>query len=173
MNRKNTIKIIGFFYFFLSCYFAFLLRNILPIELFNLIIIICISTDLGGFFFGKVLKGPKLTKISPKKTYSGMVGSFILSITVSIVYIEYFNLSSLILMNFSIFNIHNSIFNQVTFIILISLISQVGDLVISYFKRLSKIKDTGKLLPGHGGLLDRVDGIIFAIPFSYLLFKLS
>ena len=53
----------------------------------------------------------------------------------------------------------------------ISLISQIGDLVISYFKRKAKIKNTGKILPGHGGILDRVDGIIFAIPASYLLFN--
>jgi len=138
--------------------------------------IICISTDLGGYFFGKIFKGPKLTKISPKKTYSGVIGSFIFSLIFSLLYkhLFIFNLSTTI--SLPIFNENKLYYNIlfIMFVIIISLISQLGDLFISYFKRLSKVKDTGKLIPGHGGLLDRVDGIIFAIPASYIfLFNLN
>jgi phosphatidate cytidylyltransferase len=117
---------------------------------------ICASTDIGGYIFGKIFKGPKLTKISPKKTYSGVIGGYLLSI---IFYYSFINLQY--------GNEINS--NDLVFILLISTISQLGDITISYFKRLSKIKDTGKILPGHGGLLDRVDGMIFAFPFSYAI----
>ena len=120
------------------------------------ITIICISTDIGGYLFGKTFKGPKLSKFSPNKTYAGMIGGYLLSI-----------LSVIILNNF-IFS-EDFLINQFIFVILISSISQLGDIIISYFKRLSKIKDTGKIIPGHGGLLDRVDGMIFAFPFSYLI----
>ena len=116
---------------------------------------VCISTDIGGYLFGKIFKGPKLTKISPNKTYSGMIGGYFLSL----IFLSYF------------FNWDN---NQVTiywFIatILLSTISQIGDIIISYFKRLSKIKNTGKIIPGHGGLLDRIDGMIFAFPLFYFI----
>jgi len=117
---------------------------------------ICVSTDIGGYIFGKIFKGPKLTKFSPNKTYAGMIGGYILSIV-----------STIILTNFY-FNDDFAI-KLFIFVILISTISQLGDIIISYFKRLSKIKDTGKIIPGHGGLLDRVDGMIFAFPFSYLI----
>ena len=123
---------------------------------------ICISTDLGGYIFGKTFKGPKITKISPNKTYSGMVGSFLLTVTFYILlnYLKkYFELN----LQFSVYNLF--------LIILISCTCQLGDLIISYFKRLSNLKDTGSIIPGHGGLLDRIDGIIFAIPLSYMLIK--
>ena len=109
--------------------------------------------------FGKTIGGKKLTTISPNKTISGLVGSFIFSIIPLILftYLDYYNLE---------FNLNNFIF-----CLSISLISQIGDLFISYIKRKANIKDTGKILPGHGGILDRVDGIIFALPFSYLLLK--
>ena len=126
---------------------------------FLFVIIICISTDIGGYLFGKFFKGPKLTKISPNKTYSGMIGSFFLSI-VSINFFYYF----------SFFENFTSFTNKTMLIVfLISVISQIGDMTISFFKRLSKVKDTGKIIPGHGGLLDRIDGMIFAFPFSYLI----
>ena len=141
--------------------------------MFILILIICVFTDLGGYIFGKILKGPKLTKISPKKTYAGAFGGFILSIIIALLFTKYTELGTLVYLNLSIWigdlfdiKIINIFF---IFVLFISLVSQVGDLIISYFKRLAKVKDTGNLIPGHGGLLDRVDGIIFAIPASYLL----
>ena len=123
-----------------------------------LILLTCISTDIGGYVFGKVFKGPKLTKISPNKTYSGMFGSFLLSLILAIIYLYFVGIK------FST--------QVIIFILLISFVSQVGDLIISFFKRKSKIKHTGKILPGHGGLLDRIDGMIFAFPFMYILLKI-
>ena len=111
------------------------------------LISISITTDIGGFVFGKIFKGKKLTKISPKKTYSGMIGSFITStIIVYFVFKNYFENDYLFLI-----------------ILMISAISQFGDIFISYLKRKNKKKDTGLILPGHGGLLDRFDGIIFSL----------
>ncbi len=171
MNKKYFIKIIGIFYLFLAFCSAYLLREKLSIEIFLFILIICVFTDLGGYVFGKILKGPKLTKISPKKTYAGVVGGFILSIIAAFIYSKSLVVeSSIVYFNFSIKVEENLVSHKLfLFILYISLISQVGDLIISYFKRLAKVKDTGDLLPGHGGLLDRLDGIIFAIPMSYLL----
>ena len=126
---------------------------------FLFIILICILTDLGGYTFGKIFKGPKLTKISPNKTYSGVVGSFLFSIVVGILFLEY---------------IDNNLLEKDPIkiplgILFISLISQLGDLIISYFKRKAKLKDTGNILPGHGGLLDRLDGMIFVVPTIFIL----
>ena len=110
--------------------------------------------------FGKIFKGPKLTSISPNKTYMGMFGGFILSIVLAILFFQIFlNLNE------------NSLFQYKIYIlaILISSVSQLGDIVISYFKRIYNVKDTGNIIPGHGGLLDRIDGMIFAFPFSYIV----
>jgi len=126
---------------------------------FILILLICIFTDIGGFLFGKLFQGPKLTKISPKKTYSGVVGSFLMPIIVINIYINITSIELIYEMNFKFY----------VMILLISAISQIGDLTISYFKRLSKIKDTGKIIPGHGGILDRIDGMIFVFPLLNLL----
>ena len=124
--------------------------------IFIYLLSVCIMTDLGGYIFGKFFRGKKLIKISPNKTYSGLIGSYILS---SIVFV-YFNLK----FNFS------SSFLIITF--LVCSISQIGDLFISYLKRKAKVKDTGVLLPGHGGILDRIDGIIFALPIGINLLYL-
>ena len=121
------------------------------------IIMICIFSDIGGYFFGKTFKGKKLTKISPNKTYSGMFGSFILSIFFALGFSYYFNLENLK--------------NYLIISFFVSLVCQLGDLFISYLKRKSKVKDTGNILPGHGGILDRIDGILFAMPFGILLIK--
>ena len=162
MIKKNSNKIFGLLFFLIAFYSAFQIREIHGFELFIFILSVCIFTDLGGYFFGKFFKGPKLTKISPKKTYSGVIGSFVFPLLFFFVYNNYTNL------NF------NEIFNLDLFllIILISFTSQFGDLIISYFKRVAKIKDTGKILPGHGGILDRIDGIIFVIPILFFLSKL-
>ena len=160
MNKKNLFKFFGITYLIAVSSLAYLLRENFGLYIFIFVIMICIFTDIGGYVFGKIFKGPKLTKISPNKTYSGVFGSFLLSLVSGIFYVNYLSISSLPI---------NSIFRVSILILIISLISQVGDLIISYFKRKAKIKNTGKILPGHGGLLDRVDGIIFAIPASYLL----
>jgi phosphatidate cytidylyltransferase len=160
LNKKNElIKSFGIIFLILSFYFAYLLRLEQGFKIFLFIILISILTDIGGYIFGKTFKGPKLTKISPKKTYAGLIGSFFLSIMGGLIFVELVDLKSDLFL--------------FSFILIVSLVSQVGDLVVSYFKRLAKIKDTGKILPGHGGLLDRIDGIIFVIPFTYIYLKLA
>jgi len=158
MTKNKNYFLLGLAFLILSFLSAFLLRNIF-LKDFILVILICISTDIGGFVFGKIFKGPKLTKISPNKTYSGMIGSFFLSIIFALIYTNYYDL---------VYWTDDILFIAV---ILISSISQIGDLTISYFKRKSKIKNTGKIIPGHGGLLDRIDGMLFAIPFAFILFN--
>ena len=158
LAKNKNYFLLGLIFLILSFLSAFLLRNIFLND-FILVILICVSTDIGGFVFGKIFKGPKLTKISPNKTYSGMIGSFFLSIISALFYTNYYGL---------IYLTDNVLLIAV---ILISFISQIGDLTVSYFKRKSKIKNTGKIIPGHGGLLDRIDGMLFAIPFAFILFK--
>ena len=127
-------------------------------ELFPLIfvILISISTDVGGYIFGKIFKGPKLTRISPNKTYAGMFGGYLLSLICLIV-----------ITNFIDYSIKT--FQLILITILLSTVSQVGDIIVSYFKRQANIKNTSNLIPGHGGLLDRIDGMIFAVPALYLI----
>ena len=115
-------------------------------------------SDIGGLVFFKTFKGRKLTKISPNKTIAGVFGSFIFSFILIPIFYNYF-------FNYNIFNI-------ILITILISLTSQLGDLFISFLKRKAQVKDTSDILPGHGGFLDRTDGIIFAIPVGILLFNL-
>ena len=152
MVKKINYKITGFIFLIFS-FFSFYnltINNIVLIPLF-----ICISTDIGGYIFGKVFKGPKLTKISPNKTYTGMIGGFFLSLLTILLYFDYLDYTVTITWFITT--------------ILISSVSQIGDIIISYFKRLSKIKNTGNIIPGHGGLLDRIDGMIFAFPIFYLV----
>ena len=118
--------------------------------IFIYLLLVCVMTDLGGYIFGKFFQGKKLTNISPNKTYSGLIGSYILSNIVFIYFFFKFNFS----------------YSFLIFTFIICSISQVGDLFISYLKRKAKVKDTGTLLPGHGGILDRIDGIIFALPIG-------
>jgi len=158
MTKNKNYFLLGLIFLIVSFLSAFLLRNIFLND-FILVILICISSDVGGFVFGKLFKGPKLTKVSPNKTYSGMIGSFFLSIISALLYTNYYDL---------VYWTDNILLIAV---ILISSISQIGDLTVSYFKRKSKIKNTGKIIPGHGGLLDRIDGMLFAIPFAFILFK--
>ena len=161
-KKKELTRILGLFFLFFSFYSAIYLRQYIGLNFFLFLIIVCIFTDIGGYLFGKILKGPKLTKISPNKTYSGVVGSFFISLIIGFIYIKYLGQKSKILLN-------NDPEFVVLLILFISLISQIGDLIISYFKRQAKLKDTGKILPGHGGFLDRLDGIIFVLPVIYLI----
>jgi phosphatidate cytidylyltransferase len=147
-------------YLSLFVYFVFLIESHLTdLKIYLLYsVLIAILSDIGGLIFGKTFKGKKLTKISPNKTISGSIGSFVLSIF--LIPIFYNNLI---------------IYDFLTLLILtiaISLTSQLGDLFISYLKRKANVKDTSDLLPGHGGLLDRVDGIIFAAPLGVFLLNL-
>ena len=171
MNKKNIIKIIGIIYLFVAFYFAYLLREKFSIGIFILILIICIFSDLGGYVFGKTFRGPKLIKISPKKTYAGAVGSFILSLISAIIYTTSTQIGVAAYINLSIWTDNNLVLDNMffLFILFISFINQAGDLIVSYFKRKARVKNTGSLLPGHGGFLDRIDGIIFAIPISYIM----
>ena len=156
--KKNILKFLFFMYllFFLKIIIDDFMLNYPNIS-WNLVFVItiCILTDIGGYLFGKTFKGKKLTKISPNKTYSGMIGSFFLTLLFTTTY------------NYTI----NFVDFKIIFLIsiLISAISQIGDLLFSYLKRKSKVKDTGNILPGHGGILDRIDGIIFALPLGLIL----
>ena len=159
--KLPILNIITFFYiFFVFCNLSYEIHRSEGPIFFLYVISICFFTDIGGYVFGKIIGGKKLSKISPNKTIAGTFGSFILSIIPLIIVIKFYYLD----IEFNITNI--------IFCLIISLISQLGDLFISLIKRKAKIKDTGNLLPGHGGILDRVDGIIFAVPFSYFLLKL-
>ena len=123
------------------------------------LISICICSDIGGLLFGKIFKGKKLTKISPNKTISGSIGSFVLSLFLIPIF---YSLSQ---------DKFNNFVDMIILTILVSFICQVGDLFISFLKRKAKVKDTGDLLPGHGGVLDRVDGMIFAIPSGMVIWN--
>jgi len=154
----SLIKFIGILYLIFVFLTALFLRGDNGIYLI-FILSICAFSDIGGFIIGKIIGGKKLTKISPNKTISGSVGSFIFSVIPILV----FDFENLIFLNYKI------TFNEIYLCLMISLICQIGDLIISFFKRLNKIKNTGNILPGHGGILDRIDGIIFCIPSIYLL----
>tara|TARA_B100000902_G_scaffold28955_1_gene34816 strand:- start:779 stop:1444 length:666 start_codon:yes stop_codon:yes gene_type:complete len=168
-KRKILYKSIGIIFLIFSFYSAFVLRTYAGLNFFLFIILISIFTDIGGYIFGNFFKGPKLTKISPNKTYSGAIGSLLMPVFAGLLYIQYIKLPLGILVPLKLDTLSNNFdLNFLIMILSISIISQLGDLTISYFKRLSKIKDTGKILPGHGGLLDRLDGLIFVIPISYL-----
>ncbi len=160
MIKKNDyIKLLGTIFLLFSFYSAFYIRENLGLNFFLFVVLICMSTDIGGYVFGKIFKGPRLTKISPSKTYSGAIGSFIFSVVAGLLFIKYIENKFL----------ETGSIKILISILIISLISQLGDLIISYFKRKAKLKDTGKILPGHGGLLDRIDGLIFVMPIIFLL----
>ena len=121
-------------------------------------IIICIATDIGGLVAGKIFKGRKLTKISPNKTYSGLYGSFFFAYLAMFLSINYLDIKTIIIL-------------IITFSV--CLLSQLGDLFFSFLKRKAKVKDTGNLLPGHGGILDRIDGIIISVPINLFIYNIS
>ena len=168
MSKRLKYHLFGYILLCISFYSVFRLRNHFGDEslaLFLFVLLICIFTDLGGYIFGNIFKGPKITSISPNKTYSGMIGGYFCSFTIILFVFVYSKLLFDVSFKWSI--------ETFIYVFLISTVSQVGDLIISYFKRLSKIKDTGKIIPGHGGILDRIDGMIFAFPFSYIVFNFS
>ena len=162
LSKNNLLKFFGSIFLVISFYTMFRIRNEFDRDYFHFffVLLFCVLTDIGGYIFGNIFKGPKLTKISPKKTYSGVIGSFLLSLIFTNLFLDF-------LSNVETFEFTKKMF---LFILLISLVSQIGDIIISYFKRKSKIKDTGTIIPGHGGILDRIDGMIFALPFSYVFF---
>ena len=149
MNSIFSIFVSVFCYLFLFFSFNAQLKLILFIILLG-----CIFSDIGGYLFGKTFGGPKLTKISPNKTIAGSVGSLLISATtVFVLFFIFFGIYSL----------------NILFVGLItSLACQTGDLFFSYLKRKAKFKDFGKYLPGHGGVLDRLDGIFFGVPSGLL-----
>ena len=142
----------------------YLAENFLWLLLWVIILVIC--SDIGGYVFGKIFKWKKLTKISPKKTLSGVLGSFIFSL-LSVFIIQ------IIVENLQVVPRDNFLQAEFFFLaIVFSLVAQAGDLTISYFKRLEKIKDTGKILPGHGGIFDRIDGLMFVVIVTFVFYKL-
>ena len=159
--KNRLFCYLGILFLIYSFYTAYKLYNFDSNYVnFIFVLLICISSDVGGYIFGKIFKGPKLISISPNKTYAGVFGALILTIISIFLFIKWLNLfPEELSISYKVF----------LFGILISIISQLGDLIISYFKRLYKIKNTGNILPGHGGILDRVDGMIFAFPFYYML----
>ena len=165
MRKGKSYYYSGIIFVVYSFYTIFLIRDLNNNYVnFFFILSVCISTDVGGYVFGKIFKGPKLISISPNKTYAGLFGSIILTI-----------LSTIFLFEKGFFFRFETNVTYLTYLlaIMISIMSQIGDIVVSYFKRLSNMKDTGNIIPGHGGLLDRADGVIFAFPFTYLIFSTS
>ena len=156
---KIMLNILFMFYIFSFCliflFFSYYhgFKIILYITLLG-----CIASDIGGFIFGKLLKGPKLTRISPNKTYSGSFGSIISSIIIVLICAYYF---------FGYLNLKILIIGAI-----ISVLCQIGDLLFSFLKRKAKVKDTGNFFPGHGGVLDRLDGIFLGVPFGLVIFIL-
>ena len=192
LNEKKALKsfiiiVPAFIYLFIILQFStFALRgeSLESVIFFIIILCICICSDTGGYVFGNTIGGKKLTKISPNKTISGSLGSFIFSLLPLFL----FNFQNYFDSHFDLdFKVYNwdfvsvpseyETFNfeislkSILFCLIISLSCQLGDLFISYFKRLNNVKDAGTVLPGHGGLLDRIDGIIFAIPTAFILIK--
>ena len=160
ISSRFLCKTISLLYLSLLIYLIIYIKLSKP-EMYVILIYaisISIMTDIGGLVIGKIFKGKKLTKISPQKTISGSLGSFIFSIALIPIFIQY-------LPDYSILNI-----SLIT--LFISLTSQIGDIFISYLKRKAKVKNTSDLLPGHGGVLDRIDGIIFTIPVIFLIFNI-
>ena len=147
------------FLFLVEPWFSIVSSIFLDVDLGVILFILlfgCIGSDIGGFIVGKTFEGPKLTKISPKKTISGAFGSILFTIITICILIFYF---------FKNFN-----YNIILISIFTSISCQLGDLFFSYLKRKAKIKDTGNILPGHGGILDRLDGILFGIPIGFISF---
>ena len=147
-------------YLIIFCIFIFYCSNILQLKIIVFLLLFgCIASDVGGFIVGKTFKGPKLTKISPNKTYSGAIGSFLFTFLILSIFIFIFKVK------FS--------YNVAILAFFTSLSCQIGDLFFSFLKRKAQIKDTGNFLPGHGGILDRVDGMLFGVPVGFTTLVLT
>ena len=158
LRNKIFIAISSFLfisYTFLFSVMFFILNNFIQLKFILFVILLgCVASDLGGYIFGKIFKGPRLTKISPNKTYSGAIGSLVCTIVLMHIFFSYF---------ISLNNFQVIIIGLVT-----SIFCQLGDLFFSYLKRKAKIKDTGNFFPGHGGVLDRIDGILLGLPIGFI-----
>lgn len=155
----TLVNIFFTIYVFSFCLIFVFFSNFIGLKIiFYISLLGCIASDIGGFIFGKTFKGPKITKISPNKTYSGSIGSICFSI-VTVIFLT-FNFYSLIDLNIILLGI------------IISIFCQIGDLLFSFLKRKAKIKDTGNFFPGHGGVLDRIDGILLGVPFGIIAITL-
>tara|TARA_Y100000768_G_scaffold387930_1_gene381059 strand:- start:2702 stop:3352 length:651 start_codon:yes stop_codon:yes gene_type:complete len=154
-----TTNILFIIYIFIFCALFFLFSNLIHLKIILFTILLgCIASDIGGYIIGRIIKGPKLTKISPNKTISGAVGSLIFSaMMISILFFYYFEIINIKIIFIGIFT---------------SIGCQLGDLFFSYLKRKANMKDTGNFLPGHGGVLDRLDGILFGLPIGFVSFIL-
>ena len=162
-RKKTTILFLDLI-LILSLYSIYYLSDLNEISFYILlwIIILVVCSDVGGYVFGKIFKWKKLTKISPRKTLSGVFGSFIFSLFSVFIANTMLSSSQVIPIDF----LDPKFFFLA---IIFSLIAQAGDLTISYFKRIEKVKDTGKILPGHGGILDRIDGLMFVVILAFVL----
>ena len=166
--KKTPIKLFLSLILILSLFSTYYLREVGPLLLY-FAIAISISSDIGGYVFGKIFKGKKLTKISPNKTISGVFGSYFFSFLSLYLYQYYLEAIGGPRLNIAfVFGI-----NEILLTVILSTISQVGDLTISYFKRIDKIKDTGKILPGHGGIFDRIDGLVFVVILTFVLYYVT
>ena len=154
----NILSLLYLIIFSLLIFFSVSQDNLKLIILF--LFSICICSDIGGLLFGKYFKGKKLTKISPNKTISGSIGSFALSLILVPIFNNYLKYQSI------------NLYDLIMITLIVSFLCQIGDLFISFLKRRAKIKDTGNILPGHGGLLDRIDGMLIAIPFGMIISKI-
>ena len=165
-KRKTIIIfpiILSFLFLLIFIYTAYKFRIEKGAAAILFVLGVCIFSDIGGYIIGKSLGGKKLTRISPNKTISGSFGSFLFSL---------FPLGIIMILSIQLtFQEFNPSEKHILYCLLVSLSCQLGDLIISYFKRLAKVKDTGKILPGHGGMLDRIDGVIFAIPITILIIQ--
>ena len=167
-NKKNKIFIFNFFSFLYLTIFVFIgydLYSSPPVGLL-FFLSICIFSDTGGYIVGKLIGGRKLTKISPNKTLSGSIGSFLFSIIPAFILLKIYKQTD------SLMYFNENITLLIVTCLFLSFICQLGDLFISFFKRQANLKDTGTLLPGHGGLLDRIDGIIFVVPVAFIIDKI-
>jgi len=160
-RKKSAIYLSNLISFCYLIFFIFISHDFIRINI-TVILLICIFSDIGGYVIGKSVGGKKLTKISPNKTVSGSLGSFVFALIPIIFIFLYFDIVHNYELDYGIL---------IVFTFLTSFICQAGDLFISFFKRKAKVKDTGTILPGHGGLLDRIDGIIFALPAAVILSK--
>ena len=164
-KKLLLFKFVSFFYLIIFVVIGYDLYSSPPVSLL-FFLSICIFSDTGGYIVGKLIGGRKLTKISPNKTLSGSIGSFLFSIIPAFIFLTIYKKTE----NLIYYNENLTLL--IATCLFLSLICQLGDLFISFFKRQANVKDTGSLLPGHGGLLDRIDGIIFVIPIAFVVDKI-